>query len=508
MLQSGNTPPSQSTAETVSPPAETPNLDGNGDQPVSEVPRRGRPTRFFKQKRSPWPILLLGMLLAIGFVGWRVYSRLGANSDTAPAAETETEAPAAPAPLPVRAVRARRDIIQGWVYNPDGEVRALRGKHLTFEANGEVTYLTRIDGRFLREGDRVFGGQILAKVDDREYQANIRSAEADANVAQAEAAQAIAARAQAEAGVEKALSDLELARTEFRRRQELFAEGAIPASERDTYANAVDAAEADLKVAQQDVLAKIDAIAAAESSIDAAQAQLENARIALEDTELVSPIDGIIAYLNIREGDYWSTQRVQASGDYQDIIETIPIVVIDPNDFEVVVELTAEEGNRVRPGQEVYLLLEEDTTQAFISGLTQATLVDLARARGRVFSVNPAVTPGGRAVQVRIQVTEGLSFLRIGERVQAWIETDVNPSAVVLPPGAIVFRDRQPFIYVVNEAAPPASVEQRQIELGIEGLGGIEVRSGLEPGELVVTEGRNRLVSGTPVEVVEVRDEN
>ncbi|MEO0807855.1 MAG: hypothetical protein AAFY33_16275, partial [Cyanobacteria bacterium J06643_4] len=37
---------------------------------------------------------------------------------------------------------------------------------------------------------------------------------------------------------------------------------------------------------------------------------------------------------------------------------------------------------------------------------------------------------------------------------------------------------------------------------GIEGLSEVEILSGIQPGEWVVSEGQNRLVEGTPVEIV------
>ena len=46
------------------------------------------------------------------------------------------------------------------------------------------------------------------------------------------------------------------------------------------------------------------------------------------------------------------------------------------------------------------------------------------------------------------------------------------------------------------------SSTNRQVEVGIEAMDGIEIVSGIEPGELVVTDGINRLVDGTLVDVV------
>ncbi|MDJ0572052.1 MAG: hypothetical protein QNJ53_23810 [Pleurocapsa sp. MO_192.B19] len=56
--------------------------------------------------------------------------------------------------------------------------------------------------------------------------------------------------------------------------------------------------------------------------------------------------------------------------------------------------------------------------------------------------------------------------------------------------------DRQNYVFVVNET--DGKVEQRKIEQGIEGLAKKEIIEGVEPGEKLVTEGKNRLVNGAP----------
>ena len=45
-------------------------------------------------------------------------------------------------------------------------------------------------------------------------------------------------------------------------------------------------------------------------------------------------------------------------------------------------------------------------------------------------------------------------------------------------------------------------VEQRKIKQGIEGLAKQEIIQGVKPGEKLVTEGKNRLVNGAPVEII------
>ena len=124
----------------------------------------------------------------------------------------------------------------------------------------------------------------------------------------------------------------------------------------------------------------------------------------------------------------------------------------------------------------------------------------LASAKGTVFSVSPSVSPGERSVRVTIRIERGTNNLQDGEQISAWIATEEKENATVAPFNAIVSRDRANYVFVVNEA--DGTVEQRQIEQGIEGLSKKEIIEGVEPGEKLVTEGKNRLVNGAPVEII------
>lgn len=114
-----------------------------------------------------------------------------------------------------------------------------------------------------------------------------------------------------------------------------------------------------------------------------------------------------MAYLNIREGDYWSPE----------VVESVPMVVVDPSKLEVNLELPAFDEAKVRPGQKAYIVRDADLTQASVKGLSSENLIQLAQAEGEILAVNPAVTPGGRAVNARIRIAKGKENLRVGELV-------------------------------------------------------------------------------------------
>jgi RND family efflux transporter MFP subunit len=114
-----------------------------------------------------------------------------------------------------------------------GRIRAIQQADMAFEVPGKI-----IEFRF-KEGEQVREGEVLARLDDRDYQARLDSARAQANNA----------------------------RVNFERAQKLFEEGALAALERDRRRTTYDTAEADLREATK----------------------------AVEDTSLRAPFSGVMA---------------------------------------------------------------------------------------------------------------------------------------------------------------------------------------------------------------------
>lgn len=444
----------------------------------------------------------------------------------------------------MRTTQAKRQPIRAWV-SSEGNVQAVNYKHLAFEVEGDVTYIADRNGRELREGDRVSQGELLARVDDRELLADVSQAQAAIAEAQQNRAAAAAQVANAQAQLQQARSQVQqvraqvnkaqtsrnLAQTNLERYRILAEEGAISESEFDSRVSTVQDSEADVAATNAEVAAAQGQVSSAEaqvraaqeqykatqSAITTAQARLSQAQVALEGASLYAPFDGIVAYLNINEGEYHSPQVVssQLGGDYQGILNRIPMVIIDPSQYEVMVELAGNNGDRVEPGQPAFIASEANIEQSIgtsnnsntafnernSDNSQQELLTNNARAEGEVFAVNPAISPGGRAIEatVRLQpeTTEGIKH---GEQVLTWIAVAEESNAVVVPLNAVVYRDQIPYVFVVN---PQGVIEQRQVELGIRGITGQQILSGVETGESVVTQGQNRLVDGVEVKVVD-----
>ena len=449
--------------------------------------------------KSVWPAMVLAMGVVLAGVGWRIYQKTQAGDGSIdPSVEQPSESR-----LPVRIAKAKTGLAQDWVFD-EGEVWPVQRRVLNFEADGEITYLARINGRDLREGDRVTQGTLLAQIDDRNQAASIVTANADVQVAIEQTEQAKAALNQAKARQRQAEADLALQETELSRYQQLYDQGAVSESDRDVFRNRVIQAQTSLSSTREDIASAANGVRAAEAQVAAAGARLKQSDVALEDTQLISPIDGQVAYINIRKGEYWGPSRLDTSSD-QRLIETAPIVVMDPNSFEVLLELQAEQANTVQPGQTAYVILEEEISAAQAAGGSSSALLKLAQERGSagtVFSVSPSSTPGSRGTRITIRDLVDVDRLRVGARVYAWIEVASNPGAVLVPFTAVVPRGQESYTFVVQD---DQTVTRRQIRTGVETANGVEILSGVQAGESVVIEGENRLVEGTPVDIVEVK---
>ncbi|MEM8831110.1 MAG: multidrug transporter [Cyanobacteria bacterium P01_G01_bin.19] len=476
------------------PNSENKNLE-NSQTVISDREEITTKTQKAFQAKSIWPIAILTMLAILVGVSLKAYQSL--NQESAVVSQENIT----PARLPVRVTKVERGLAQQWVFD-EGIVKSVLQRVLNFEADGDINFIAKVDGQDLREGDRVSKGQLLATIDDRKQRAAIETEEANLEVSRQRLSQSQTELRQSEVEFAKARSDLNLAESQLRRREELFKDEVITESELDIYVNSAEQARADLKVTNQAIASAQDSVRSAEAEVKASQARLRQSQIDLEDTQLVSPIDGIVAYINIREGEYWSGQRLNSSVA-QEVVETAPMVVVKPQSFEVELELQVDEAKEIRPGQKAYVVLEEDVSAAEATGATNRTLLEIAQQKGnqgRVFAVSPTRTPGGRGVKVTIRDFQLLQNLQVGGRVYVWIEAAANSNAVMVPLGALVPGEQTSSAFVVDEST--GKVERRQVERGIEGLTGVEIISGIEPGELVVTDGINRLVDGTLVEIV------
>jgi len=385
---------------------------------------------------------------------------------------------------PVEVVTARRAPIQAWLF-AEGTARSVQREYLTFEMAGRVTFVGPE-----KPGERVKKGQVLAQLDKRKYQAEVETALAALEEARTNTTAANATVRQSE-------TQYEVARRDLQRIEQLVANQAATQTELDQARARLAEAEAAVEAAQARALA-------VQASIAAAEARLRQAQVTLEETEIVSPIDGVVAYLNVEEGWYFTPNIVRTTSEAEALV-TVPMVVIDPSQYEIRVAIPSFDAGRVEVGQPVIILPGGSSESEVLLAIQDDELdsPEPARwtARGEVYSVNPAVNPGGRSIEIEIRTTDGAEQLRDGMFVACWIATEQKSDALIAPFDALLYEENQPYVFVVDQEAN--AVHRQPVQLGIRGLRSQEIVAGVEPNALLVTHGRYRLVDGAPVRVLE-----
>ncbi len=241
----------------------------------------------------------------------------------------------------------------------------------TIEAT-EVRVGTKVLGRIkdllVREGDVVKAGQVIARLESAEYAAAVARDRASVAKAEAQLAELLAgAREQeikeARAAVAQAAANLEKARLDWERYQELYDEGAISSLDRDAALNRHQVAQEQHKATQERLNlllagARAEAIEAARWEVARAKAALTASMVTLDETVIRAPISGIVL---TKASDQGETVLTGAS----------IVVMIDPQDIWLRVYIAESDIGRVRLGQRARIRVDSFPDRSFPGKVTE-----------------------------------------------------------------------------------------------------------------------------------------
>lgn len=346
----------------------------------------------------------------------------------------------------------------------------------------------RIDHLFVRQGQTVKEGELLATLDTRELQARLREAETALEAARVKqsATAAEAWRPQldmAEAALEQARLKVAQARREWRDLQTLADGGAVPRIEADNARQALAAAqlqqrEAEARLRQLRLQARGER-RQAKVGVDAAQAALETLRAQVARARITAPAAGIVIELHARAGE------TLAPG--------APLLKIARRDgVRIAVQLDEQYLAQVRPGQPARLATDAFPKQTFT---------------GRVEKINPAVDPERGTIKVLI-VPEGVpGYLRPDMTLDVNIVTGEYPGMLAVPRTALTGTASRPRVWIVAE---DGRAYPREVEPGPSGAAGSEdgtevpIERGLAANDRVILN-PPRLRPGQRVEAIQRR---
>jgi RND family efflux transporter MFP subunit len=359
--------------------------------------------------------------------------------------EPRTEAASKPASVPVHTVTVAAG---QWpdVYEATGTVRARTAAVISSKV---MAYVEQVS---VQVGDRVRQGQPLIVLDSRDLESNVRRAEAG----KAEVQSAIP---EADNGVAAAKANLDLAQTTFKRMQELADKKSISNQE-------YDEASARLKAAQ----ANYDMARAKRTQLDSKMAQVQqevqSAMIMRGYAQIAAPFDGVVTAKSVEPGN------LAAPG--------APLLTIE-REGNYRLEASVDESRlpSVKTGQAVEVALEA---------------LD-RHLNARVSEIVPSVDASSRSYTVKIDLP-AVPNIRSGMFGRALFPM-AGRKALAIPVQAMTERGQLQSVFVVEDGA----AHTRLVTTGRRVQDGMEVLSGLNEGEKVVSPVPPALVDGAPVEV-------
>jgi membrane fusion protein (multidrug efflux system) len=166
-------------------------------------------------------------------------------------------------------------------------------------------------------------------------------------------------------------------------------------------------------------------------------------------------------------------------------------------------------GNLVGPDTMITTLddtntikLEFTIPESFLSSLESGMTIEAKSAayptlaiKGTVSMIDSRVDPTTRSLTVIAMITNGENLIRPGMFLTVELEGKRN-DVLMIPEEALVPRQGRQFVFVIEDG----KAVEKQVELGVRAPGLAEIRSGLTVGEILITEGVQKVRSGAAVE--------
>ncbi len=417
--------------------------------PPLAAPTAGAPV---KEHRSSWWVYLILLLVVLGF-GYFIYTRLESAKASATAASQKQKFAH---DLPVTVARSTRGDMDQYLVGL-GTVTPLSTVTLKSRVDGAITQIAFEEGQMVKAGD------FLLQIDPRPYEAALK-------------------QAQGQLAKDEALKD--------------SADWNVKADEEAIKDKGITEQQLHTDTATRDQDAG--AILVDQANIDTAQLNVTYAHI-------TSPITGRIG---LRLVDLGNIVHASDTSGLAVITQLQPITVV----FTLPEDNIAQLQKRIANGQPL-------AVDAYDRDLTKKL------ATGKLLALDNQVDPTTGTVKIKALFDNTDNALFPSQFVNARLLVNTITDAVLVPSAAIQHSPTSTFVYVVTPEPAPASdaapttqpggkeragihgsVKVRQVEtgatqsaIGSDGEDTTVVESGLEPGEIVVTDGVDKLQDGMKV---------
>lgn len=331
----------------------------------------------------------------------------------------------------------------------------------------------------------VKSGDVIAVLETRDLQA--QQAEAEAALKEAEftlnglsTGQIPQTIAQDEKAIRDATANLQNAQATYDRRKKLYDQGGISIKDLQASELAVKTSENDLRLSQSTLKLHQTSInpndrAVAESKVKQAQERLQTLNAQLSYAEIKAPYDGVITDQFKFQGDF-----VSAGEKLFNIGDVTQVIVKAPFPDTVATNLKTGDPADVEPA---------DTPGQKLSG--------------SVTLVSRAGDPASRTFEVWVTLPNTAGALRPGSSARVSVDAQTISDAITVPAAAVTLDAANAGTGSVMVVDDKSIAHEVKVKVGIKSGDTVQITSGLNGGETVVTEGNYALPDGTEVKVGE-----
>jgi HlyD family secretion protein len=389
------------------------------------------------------------------------------------------------------------------VVSASGEIRPKVYVNIGANAFGKITHL------YVKEGDHVKKGQMLAQLENVQPSADVQSNQASLDASETDAVAASAAVRTAEADLRRAQADYDRNKLDWDRAQNLYKDGLIAKSDFDSRQNAWTTADAGLVQAQTRLAQAKAQKDSADGHIAQARATLTHYTDLLQKTTYPAPFDGIITNLPVREGETVVIGIQNAQGSTLMTLADMSVITAE-------VKVDETDIVNVRLGQPAEITIDAIPKKIFHGTVSQIGDNAIVRSSGVSTSQQATASEEAKDFKVVVTLSDAPQDLRPGLSTTAKITTATRSNALSIPIQALTMRSKTQMEQQnsspgsVHAAAPQPKeaalksskkdddlqgvfvirnhkAEFVPITTGITGTTDIEVLNGLKEGDEVIT---------------------
>jgi len=336
----------------------------------------------------------------------------------------------------------------------------------SLEAQDEVTVSSQASGNIdeitVDLGSPVKRGQIIARLDQRELKLKVDQAQAALHQAEAKLGVTRGEKVDPhkQADVRQAYAALERSRYDVTAYKALFQAGTISSQQFDVYQKALDQAEARYQAALENVTNL-------EGLIEEKRAALDLTKKQLADTEIVSPINGVVKEKSASRGEYLQPAK-----------PVVTIVQINP--LRLKLEVPESFAASIVRGQAVSLRVDSFPDREF---------------KGVIKRINPSMDEKNRSLIAEAEVANPNGLLRPGMFARSHIVSDSKATSLMVPEKAVVSLAGVNKVFIVDSG----HAIERLVKLGTRDGSLVEIIDGIKSGERVITSNTEQLHDGVSV---------